>query len=394
MSADSCIMLCVVARMSGSYSTHVEAARCLLTSCLTSDRHGCIDAIRVLGVEWLRRQSLAPLTWHACNSVMALPSELSLPLQQAYYSAAGDAELHRRELAHILRQLNRRQIQAIVFKGAALAHSVYPDPACRTMGDIDLWVPGEDIERAHSVLREMGYESFSKFDRPPALMAIFQGEIGLQHRHSEYGLVELHWGIFSGEWLRQAALLSDLSAIYTRVGVAQLAGETAIILSPEDAILQSAIHTVINHQMSMAPLRGLVDIALLARHDHIDWTVIVERARVWRVATPSWLVLSLAVDLAGLHEAAEAARRLQPSRLRRHLIRRFASAESLVMKRDLAASKWRYVFLLLLVDRVWDAAKLVFRALWPERAWLIARYGQYTAGTRLQHLLDAARGKI
>ncbi len=107
-----------------------------------------------------------------------------------------------------------------------------------------------------------------------------------------------------------------------------------------------------------------------------------------------WLVLSLAVDLAGLEEAAEAARQLQPSALRRRLIGRFANAESLVALRDLRVSKWRYVFLLLLIDRKRDAVKLIFRALWPEREWLIARYGRYTFSTRLRHLLDAAWGKI
>ena len=107
-----------------------------------------------------------------------------------------------------------------------------------------------------------------------------------------------------------------------------------------------------------------------------------------------WLVLSLAVDLAGLEEAAEAARQLQPSALRRRLIGRFANAESLVALRDLRVSKWRYVFLLLLVDRVRDTAKLIFRAVWPEREWLTARYGRYTLVMRLHHLLGAARGRI
>jgi hypothetical protein len=336
---------------------------------------------------------LASLTWWACRQA-ALPEDVRLNLCRAYYAAAGDAELHRRELAHILHQFNGRQIQAIVFKGAALAYSVYPDPAGRTMGDIDVWVAGEDIERARQALTEAGYESFHKPDRPPALMVMFQGEIGLQHRQSEYGLVELHWGIFAGEWLRRAARVSDLSAIRARLVATLLAGETAWVLSPEDAILQSAIHTAVNHQMSMSPLRGLVDIALLARHYPVDWEAITQRARAWRVATPLWLVLSLAVDLAGLDEAAEAARQLRPSALRRRLIRRFASAESLVMMRDLSVSKWRYVFLLLLVDHGRDAAKLIFRALWPEREWLIARYGRCTFGTRLRHLLDAARGNL
>ena len=100
------------------------------------------------------------------------------------------------------------------------------------------------------------------------------------------------------------------------------------------------------------------------------------------------------IDLAGLQEAAEAVRELRPSALRGWLIGRFANAGSLVMMRDLSASKWRYVFLLLLIDRRRDALRLVWRALWPERDWLIARYGRYTLTTRLRHLFDAARGKI
>jgi hypothetical protein len=322
-----------------------------------------------------------------------LTDSLQHELRRAYYAAAGDAELHRRELAHVLRQLNDRQIQAVVFKGAALAHNVYPDPACRTMGDIDLWLVDEDMERARQALCEMGYESYRKPDRPPALMALFQGEIGLQHRDAEYGLVELHWGVFPGEWLRRVAAI-DVDAVRRRVALTRLAGETAHILASEDAIIQSALHTTINHQMSMSPLRALVDIALLARQYPIDWNVLVQRARAWRVATAVWLVLSLAVDLAGLAEAAEAAQQLQPSALRRRLIGRLANAGSLVMMRDLSASRWRYVFLLLLIDRGRDALRLIFRALWPEREWLIARYGHCTFATRLRRLFDAVRGRM
>ena len=57
--------------------------------------------------------------------------------------------------------------------------------------------------------------------------------------------------------------------------------------------------------------------------------------------TAAWLVLSLAVDLCGLDEAAEAVRLLAPSRLRQRFIRLFADAESLVEMRDLSKRKWR-----------------------------------------------------
>ena len=68
----------------------------------------------------------------------------------------------------------------------------------------------------------------------------------------------------------------------------------------------------------------------------------------------------------------------------------------LVEMRDLSQSKWRYVYLLLMVDRKRDAVKLVYRALWPENEWLRARYGRsgWPLRARLRHMFDAARGRI
>jgi len=373
--------------------SRVEAVRCLLASYLILDRQQCAEAIRVLGVDWLRQQGLAPLTWYTCGTALTLPPDISQPLQQSYYSAVGDAELHRRELHTVLRALQAEGIRPIAFKGAALSWTVYSDPVCRPMGDLDLWIQSKELARAQEALRHLNYKQINNPDRPPKLMEQFSGEIHMSGAGDGSGLVELHLSVFLGEWLRHTTAI-DESAVRERVIQLSWDNTPVDLLSPEDALIQLVIHLVINHQLSFFTLRGLVDIALLARHYPIDWRVIVQRARSWRVATAVWLVLSLAFDLAGLDEAAEAARQLQPSTLRRWMIGRFANAEALVMMRDLSASKWRYIFLLLLVDRARDTVKLVFRALWPEREWLIARYGRYTFTTRLRHLFDAARGKI
>jgi hypothetical protein len=376
----------------GSPLSHVAAARCLLTAYLAPDRQYCVEAIHVLGVEWLRQQGLAPLTWFICKS-SPLPTDIRQQLQQTYYSAVGDAELHGRELHSVLQALQTQDIWPVVFKGASLSWTAYPDPACRPMGDLDLWIQASELPSAQAVLRDLGYRQFSNPIRPPELMARYGGEIHMIGVGNDKGLIELHLSVFLGEWLRHAAAI-DKAAVRARVVQSSWHNGRIDVLSPEDALIQLVIHLAINHQLSFFPLRGLLDIALVARHQPVDWNVIVQRARTWHVATAVWLVLSLAVDLAGLDEAAEAVRHLQPSAMRRRLLGHFANAESLVMMRDLSTSKWRYAFLLLLVDRVRDAAKLIFRALWPERDWLIARYGRYTFSTRLRHLFDAARGKI
>jgi hypothetical protein len=373
----------------------VNTARSFLTGLLTAQPRASTSAelIETLGITWLRQQGVASLTWHLLQQVPWLPVEVSLNLKRAYYADVSDTELQRHELAEVLHSLREHSVTPIGLKGVALAYTVYPDPACRPMSDLDLLISSEEMLRAQSVLEHLGYESWFPVTRPRALMIRARSELPMFGTRSGSGLVELHWGGFPGEWLQRTTRIDDAD-LWARAVPATLADQPALILSPEDNLLQVAVHQAINHNMSAPWLRGLVDIALLARHYPIDWNVIVQRARTWRVATAVWLVLSLAVDLAGLQEAAEAARELQPSALRRWLLGRFANAGSLVMMRDLSTSKWRYVFLLLLIDRGRDAQRLVCRALWPEREWLIARYGRYTFTTRLRHLFDAARGKI
>ena len=47
---------------------------------------------------------------------------------------------------------------AVVLKGAVLAHAAYPDPLLRPFTDIDLLVPGDQIDHAIVVLATHGYQ--------------------------------------------------------------------------------------------------------------------------------------------------------------------------------------------------------------------------------------------
>ena len=46
---------------SGPPRAQVDAARRLLISLLTPERATCADSINLLGIEWVKRQGLAPL---------------------------------------------------------------------------------------------------------------------------------------------------------------------------------------------------------------------------------------------------------------------------------------------------------------------------------------------
>ena len=123
-------------------------------------------------------------------------------------------------------------------------------------------------------------------------------------------------------------------------------------------------------------MRGLIDLARLAQQRGVDWAVVAERAAAWRVGTAVYTVLELLDQLIGVAGMEEKLAGIRPSAVRRYLLRRWVTPESVLAGRDVRQGWQRYARLLLLVDRPRDAARLLWRTVWPEAAWLAARYGE------------------
>ncbi len=297
-----------------------------------------------------------------------------------------------RELGAVLKGLNQAGIRPVVFKGAALAHTVYPSSACRSMSDIDVWVPGDEIDAAQRALEQQGYEQSFKATRPQSLREQNDGEIQLRGTLNGQSCVEVHRGVFPGEWLRYTTQV-DRAAIWGRTTLGHVLGQEVRFLAPEDALIQLIVHLAVNHQMSLHPLRSLVDMALLIEQG-IVWPLVEERARAWRLAQVTGLTLSLLCDVFALSGPRPAAERLLPAGGRKQLLHRFADAQALIARPTLSSGKRRFFYLLALPDRWRDSARLLGRTLWPEPEWLQARYGAATWPIRLRHTASAFTGEI
>lgn len=347
-------------------------------------------------VELLRVWGLAPYAFYRLSKMHLIGRVAAEPragLRLAYYVEVGRALAREQELARALVALAAAGITPILFKGAVLAYSAFPAPACRPMGDLDLWLTAEEMPRGQAVLEDLGYRQHIQETRPPAFQRRHLGEIKMIGTRPGGILVELHWSVFDGVWLDRAAAV-DHAAIRARAVRVTVVGQSALALAPEDAIIQLAVHLAVNHQMSAFGVRSLLDVALLARTQPVDWEVVAGRALAWRVGTVVWLVLQLAADLLGLTEAAPAVARLAPAPVRRHLLERLVNARSMLTMRDISRGPLHFEFVLLLVKRYRDVATIVARALWPERDWLIARYGRAGLRMRLRHLPGAVRGQF
>jgi hypothetical protein len=312
------------------------------------------------------------------------------PLLRQHQAATFDSLIWRRALGLVLPALAAEGIVATPYKGAALAFGVYEDPVSRSMSDIDLWLDAADIAPACAVLERLGFRPREKADRPRALQATYDGELPYVGHEIGVPLVELHWGVFPGEWLRRASRV-DRDSLGRRRRAGTLAGAPVRLLAPEDHLIQVAVHAGITHVFSMATVRCLLDLVTLA-HRGIDWDIVVERAREWRLARVVGHALALGGDIFDEDSLRIAASRLLTSRERAALYRFVDPAAVLRQDALTGARKWRY--LLAVVDRPADRVTLISRSAWPEREWLAARYGRTGWSVRAAHLAGALRGRF
>jgi hypothetical protein len=144
---------------------------------------------------------------------------------------------HRQLLGLLLKRLEAAGVRALLLKGTALAYDLYDEPAKRSRGDSDLWVPEEDRQRAGIVLRESGFVVTEDAVPPPGVVLqedwLHRGTKGAIHA------IDLHWSAINSPHLRE---LFDFERCWSQRRTLAKLGTAAWGLSLEDALLHTAVH--------------------------------------------------------------------------------------------------------------------------------------------------------
>jgi Uncharacterised nucleotidyltransferase len=224
----------------------------------------------------------------------AVPEGVLQRLRDGFLMNGAKNALLYKELARVLRVLQRANIPVIVLKGAHLAALVYSQAAVRAMHDIDLLVHRSDLERTASSLRELGY--FSKC-RTVDTAVWWEHNRHLPRMFKPPGPgIEIHWAI------SDSSLFSRITTagLWDRSRTTSIAGVEARVLSPEDLLLHLCLHTAAD---AAGPfrlgLRPLCDIAatVCCYQKEITWQQIQSRAIEWQADRCVYLALWLAREL-------------------------------------------------------------------------------------------------
>lgn len=368
--------------------------------------------------ELARRIDLAAVVYRQLKaSNIHAPESVMVNLKSRYLNES--IKLIRREaaLAGVIQTMDGEGIEPVLFKGAAFAYTIYPEPVYRTMDDIDLWINESEMIPAQKALERIGYVRKEERARPLRLEGGYEREIQMFGTRMGTGFVELHGFVLAGGWMRHTTAI-DQDRIRERLVPLAVHGRHALTLSPEDAVIQLALHIAVSHQMMDHVVRSLMDAAMFGRHSCIDWELVARRALAWKAATATWLVVRLARDMAGLTGAETALKKLAPPRWKKRLLSVWVNAHSDWLWKQhwlsirsafgneprnpsmtesharITHGPLRFVLQLLLIDRVADVCRMIARGIWPDRVWLLGRCGKADIPARLNYLREAVSGRV
>ena len=319
--------------------------------------------------QWLIKNQIGAFAYARCQTTY--PS-LAQHLKFDTFSAKAETQMHQQHLGKLLTAFANDETRIVLLKGAALALTVYDQFHWRTMSDVDLLINPAQMPHIIETMQALGFILKEDEARPANLQMLSEGELQFYHPTWVYGLVEVHWSAFPGWWLRRVTKVGN-EQVWSRCQPIPNSVDPCWQLAPEDSMLHLILHLAINHQLSLSAIRTFVDMALLAEARPINWQLLWERAQAWQVQTAVAYVLHLAsqfVPLKGLDTLPPIAT------WRKTLLSRFVSVDCLLTACDIRKSYARFLLLLLLVDRVSDATKLIYRTIFPEPIWLEARYGK------------------
>jgi hypothetical protein len=206
---------------------------------------------------------VAPLLQHRLRSSPASrgwPSSVNAALERAARMQAARDVLQEDELRAVLAAFADASIDVLLLKGAALAHSHYPEPSLRTRCDADVLIRTGDRTIATKILVRLGYRRRNQVSGTlVSYQECFSKQEGPLHQ-----VIDLHWQISNGQVFARALTFDE--ALARSVPVPNL-GPSVLTLCPAHALLLACMHRAAHLGADGADgsrLLWLYDIHLLA----------------------------------------------------------------------------------------------------------------------------------
>jgi hypothetical protein len=212
------------------------------------------------------------------------------------------------ELTKIFDLFNSRGIQAIAYKGPALAMQAYGDMTLRQFEDLDIIVRQSDLPKANEAMRGLGYRPrFDWIVSSGLPSSVIPGEYNYRDEKRRI-MVELHTELT----LRHFPEVPDLEDFSKRLTFVKLNEREVPTFSVEDALLVLSLHGAKDFWERFSWIADISE--LIQRYPNLDWGATIERAKALQAERMLHVALLLAVNLMEAPLADEILPKLQADR--------------------------------------------------------------------------------
>lgn len=241
------------------------------------------DLVRA-GLDWEQfhalawRHNLLPLA--ARNLLDLFPAEVPTAhlarLREEFRHNAARNLLLSSELCRVVEALSAARVEAVAYKGPALALQAYGDLKLRSFVDLDLLVRPEDAARASFLLEGLGYRTHLSLTPAQERMLPRTECDRVFLREGRNLVLELHWAVAPPFFSVELGVDEVLAQRPARV---ELCARGLVTPSPELTLLLLAVNGAKDLWTALEPLAAVA--GLVARHGGLD---LGETARVARRA--------------------------------------------------------------------------------------------------------------
>ena len=276
---DELVLLCSRAKVHAESSARIKAI---------SDSPENVDWDYVYRLA--RRHAVLPLVYSQLNNLAAgkVPQNQFARLKENYNKNAARNVLLTAELCRILEAFAAAGIEAVPYKGPALAVYAYENLTLRRFVDLDILVRKADTLRAMEILAARGFAcSLPWTEAQQKLLLRTQHNLALS-REAGRLIGELDWEIAAS--LYASSVRAE--DVWGHMQTIRLNNAVVMSLTPEDVLMSLCVH---GEKRVWEQLAWICDVAQLVKiRTEINWALLMERA----VSTGSDRMLFLGLYLA------------------------------------------------------------------------------------------------
>ena len=246
---------------------------------------------------------LIPLFYSNINYICPenVPGYILDKLQSYFNENVCNNLLLAEELIKILKLLKNENIDAIPYKGPILAILAYRNVSFRQFGDLDIFIPQKNVQKAVKILNSNGYISQMNLKNSQEFAFFkYQREYKLINKKSKTS-IEIKWKF-------PVSSFSFKSSFENIVGNSEFElidffNFPILTLSNEDLILILCIHNAGHYWLK---LKWICDISeFIQANNNLNWSLIIDKANKLGIIRILYINLALSKELLGLKLPSE-----------------------------------------------------------------------------------------